>query len=158
MLSLSRRSPFTDPVLPSVLDSIHEVIEDARVDVEIALADEGRVYRGFEALLGVGKSGAIQAKEIIKDVEQYVESQRSKDIFGRLSRRVGDIEIDLTTIKTELHRLEGFGPELNSEQSGDKTSRTVWEQMEYRTITPPSRRSFPSSPISLDPSSPNLRP
>ena len=152
LLSLSPRAPASDPVLFSLLDSLHEVIEDARVDVEIALADEERVYRGFEALLGVGQSGAIQGKEVIKDAEEYVTSRLSTDAVGRLSRRVGEIELDLTTIKTELHKLEGIDAASVSDQvrrGEDLSSTTIWERIEYRTITPPSRRSFPSSPSSF---------
>lgn len=43
----------TSATLSTLLDALHEVIEDARVDVEIALADTERVHRGFEALLNV---------------------------------------------------------------------------------------------------------
>ena len=152
LLNLSLRSPPTsDPVLLNILDSIHEVIEDARVDVEIALADEERVYRGFEALLGVEKSGAIQGKNVLSDAREYIAAQRDKDISGRLEKRVGDIEHDITTIKTQLHKLEGMEIEVESEDG--ERSRSIWTQIKYRTVTPTTPRhfpSFPSSPSFLD--------
>ena len=151
MLNLSRRPTGKfDPVFTNLLDSLHEVIEDARVDVEIALADEDRVFRGFEALLGVGKSGAVQGREVMKDVREYVADREAKDILGRLEKRVGDIESDLMSLKTTLHQIEGMGLDLAQDHRTDEkpARKSVWEGLELLTITPLTPRLFPSSPLS----------
>jgi hypothetical protein len=65
-------------------------------DVEIALADEERVFRGFEALLGVGKSGVVQGKEVISDAEEYIADRKEWEGYSKLETRVADIEHDIT--------------------------------------------------------------
>ncbi|ORX41163.1 hypothetical protein BD324DRAFT_654716 [Kockovaella imperatae] len=142
-----RPSPFSDPVLLNILDSIHEVIEDARVDVEIALADQERVYRGFEALLGVEKSGAIQGKNVLSDAKEYLEEQEAKGTMYKLQKRVEDTEADITMIKTQLHRLEGMEvaeEDLSeTDEEGERRSRSVWSTLHYRTVTPTIPKPFP---------------
>lgn len=124
LLNLSRR-----PTHTTLLDSIHEVIEDARVDVEIALADEERVFRGFEALLGVGKSGAVQGKEVIKDAGEYIDHRQSWEGYTKLQKRIEDIEHDLMSVQRVIHESEGL--------ETDET--TKWADLELRTVTVPSR-------------------
>lgn len=133
ILNLSRRPNHT-----TLLDSIHEVIEDARVDVEIALADEERVYRGFEALLGVGKSGAVQGKEVIKDASEYIDHRKDWDGYVKLQKRIEDVEHDLTGVQRVIHESEGL--EI------DET--TKWADLELRTVAVPTRH--PASPVDGD--------
>ena len=134
LLNLSRRA---DHTLETLLDSVHEVIEDARVDVEIALADEERVYRGFEALLGVGRSGAVQGKEVLRDAEEYVQSRREWEGYVKLDKRVLDIESDITGIKRVIHESEGM-------DTGEEGS-TKWADVDLKTVSLPRR--FPTSPV-----------
>lgn len=150
-----RRSPLTDPMLISILDNLHETLEDARVDVEIAIADEDRVYRGFEALLGVG-TGVVQSKDVLKDARDFVEYKSSGEGYTKLATKVGDLEGDLSSLKAKIHELEGMdlsttttepptptSPNL-SDTSGSgsgffKTSTSVWASLDLRSIevTPP---------------------
>ncbi|KLT41010.1 hypothetical protein CC85DRAFT_223623, partial [Cutaneotrichosporon oleaginosum] len=106
--------------LLSLLDGLHEVIEDARVDAEIAVADEDRVFHGFAALLGVGASGVVQASSVLRDARVYVDARGAttpaeggggaglETPLSRLSARVGDVEHDLALIKRTLHEAEGM--------------------------------------------------
>jgi hypothetical protein len=107
---LKRRNPLSDPTLLSILENLHESLEDARVDVEIAIADEDRVYRGFEALLGVGEGGGVvQSKDVLGDAREYVIFK--KDETGgwvKLNGKVQDLEMDLMSIKSKIHELEGM--------------------------------------------------
>ena len=147
-----KRSPLADPVLGSILDNIHETLEDARVDVEIALADEDRVYRGFEALLGVGSSttasgsgsggsgsgfafgggrggSVVQSKDVLKDAGEFVIHKQSSEEFGKLEKKVRDLEYDLSSIKAKCHELEGMDldstPHITSTGTGtDPTTLT----------------------------------
>lgn len=102
-----RRSPLSDPLLTSILDNLHETLEDARVDVEIAIADEDRVYRGFEALLGVG-TGVVQSKDVLKDAREFVDFKMLGEGFAKLSSKVGDLEDDLSSLKAKIHELDGM--------------------------------------------------
>jgi hypothetical protein len=134
MLNLSRRP---DHTIQTLLDSIHEVIEDARVDVEIALADEERVFRGFEALLGVGKSGVVQGKEVISDAEEYIADRKEWEGYSKLETRVADIEHDITGIKRVVHESEGL-------ETGEEGS-TRLSELDLKTVSLPTRH--PVSPL-----------
>ena len=137
LLNLSRRP---DHTLSTLLDSIHEVIEDARVDAEIALADEERVFRGFEALLGVGKTGAVQGKEVLRDADEYIQDRTEWEGYAKLQKRIDDIESDITGIKRIIHENQG----LDIGEEG----LTKWSDIELRTVTLPSRH--PTGPVEVD--------
>jgi len=140
-LSLKSPSPISDPALTILLDSVHEVIEDARVDLEIAVADIERVYRGFEALLGVGGKGAVQGSEVLKDAREYAndrENEGGKGSFERLVKKVEDLEHDLVILKKTIHEVEGMemGEVEDSDELGEKKGkRSIWYDLALRTVT-----------------------
>jgi hypothetical protein len=144
-----KTSPTSDPALITILDSIHEVIEDARVDLEIAVADIERVYRGFEALLGVGGNGAVQGSEVLRDAREYAEEKEKEGetgSFRRLEKKVGDLEHDIVLLKRTVHEVEGMDLsdiDITGQDEGQekkKNPRTIWHGIKLRTITitPPS--------------------
>lgn len=145
-LSLKTVAPTSDPILANLLDSIHEVIEDARVDHEIAVADGERVYRGFEALLGVGVgSGALQGKGVMRDAREYVTDKRQEEGFAKLAKRVENVEHDLALLKRTVHEVEGMEVDKGEEDVG-KGKRSIWQNLELRTVTPTTTR-IAASPI-----------
>jgi hypothetical protein len=95
------------------------------------------VYRGFEALLGVGRSGAVQGKEVLRDAEEYVQSRREWEGFVKLDKRVQDVESDITSIKRVIHESEGM-------DTGEEGS-AKWADIDLKTVSLPSR--FPTSPM-----------
>lgn len=126
--------------LLAVLDGLHEVIEDARVDAEIAAADEDRVYQGFAALLGVGASGVVQAVSVLRDARAYTDSRSGPNTsVERLDSRVGDIEHDLALIKRTLHEVDGMEPM----EEGKERGKSVWTSLELKTVTPTLRPTVP---------------
>lgn len=164
-LKIRRPPPLADPVLLTILDNLHEVIEDARVDVEIALADEERVYRGFEALLNVGLGGTVQHGEVLSDAEEYIQDRTSGDTLSKLQTRVGDIEADLAVLKERVMDLQGIGaPEEQAEEAGSKGqnsklfSKSVWADMALRTVSPiQTRTTSPlGTPLETPSSSPRI--
>ncbi|KAK8850404.1 hypothetical protein IAR55_004322 [Kwoniella newhampshirensis] len=160
-LPLSRQPlpPSSDPILLGLLDALHEVIEDARVDVEIALADHSRVYRGFEALLNVGGSGGkVGDKEsVMSEVREYVSAKGEEDEgWKRLRGKVEDVESDLAGLKMVVHEMEGMEvahldlepdeEEGNKDvgltkwrtKSGSKVKKgkkTIWDGLNLKTIS-----------------------
>ncbi|WVW81005.1 hypothetical protein I302_102996 [Kwoniella bestiolae CBS 10118] len=147
-----------DPIMLSILEGLHEVIEDARVDVEIALADHERVYRGFEALLNVGKGKNTQS--MMHEIREYTASKEKGNDEGyrRLEGRIAGIESDLTEIKKVIHSSQIEGLSGTTDQDGEKKSKSIWDKIELKTITIPSNPTksfFGVSPISSPlPSSP----
>ncbi|KAK4688628.1 hypothetical protein P7C73_g1473, partial [Tremellales sp. Uapishka_1] len=154
-LSLSRKSSSSDTIFVALLDGIHEVIEDARVDVEIGIADEERVYAGFEALLGVG-GPAEKRGQVIRDAKEYIKDKMTSDVFVKLSNKVDDLEHDLALLKRTLHEVEE-GIEIYKEKdedeetpsNGDRKPQSVWQTIPLRTVQPPTSytRSFSTSPM-----------
>jgi len=154
-LNLLRKTPLQDPVLLSILENLHESLEDARVDVEIAIADEDRVYRGFEALLGVGfGGGVVQSGNVFQDAKGFVEFKLNGiDGWGKLNGKVNDLEMDLSTVKSKIHELEGMDlsyedeqpPSLSRGNSNSNTdtnptaptpkSKSIWNTLDLKTVT-----------------------
>jgi hypothetical protein len=145
--NLIRKTPLQDPVLLSILENLHESLEDARVDVEIAIADEDRVYRGFEALLGVGGGGVVQSSNVFEDAREFV-AFKLKDGWTKLSGKVGDLEMDLSTVKSKIHELEGMDLSYEEEPTSPSLSRTglnvetpiskpksIWNTLDLKTVT-----------------------
>ena len=156
---LSRRPPpAEDPALHGILDGIYEVIEDARVDVEIAVADEDRVFSGFEALLGVGS--VVQSSAVLKDAREYLADRVKWEGFEKLLKRADDIEHDLNAIKRALHQAEGMeiAPLEDHDEHGteeghrQRRSKSVWDALDLRTVSP--SPSVPGSPFPGTPTSP----
>lgn len=87
------------------------------------------------------------------DARDYLSSQMERDIFGRLEKRIRDVEHDITAIKTQLHKLEGM--DIQAETEDAEESRSIWTQVKYRTVTPTTPRPFPSFPSF--PSSPSFQ-
>ena len=122
---LRKAAPLSDPVLHTILDNLHETIEDARVDAEIALADEERVYRGFEALLNVGKTGTVRNGDVLQDARDYVEDRTSSDVYDKLQSRVTDVEKDVGAVRGRVMELLA-APDSTEEN---------WEDLELQSIT-----------------------
>ncbi|GMK54577.1 hypothetical protein CspeluHIS016_0111630 [Cutaneotrichosporon spelunceum] len=153
--------------LLSLLDGLHEVIEDARVDAEIAVADEDRVFHGFAALLGVGASGIVQASSVLRDARVYVDSRGAGVVdpsspasedevevtetqLGRLSGRVEDIEHDIALIKRTLHEAEGMdAPTPTDDEPKEKRRKSVWALLPLRTVSADAAKSLPPALVPL---------
>lgn len=130
--------------LLALLDGLHEVIEDARVDAEIAVADEDRVFHGFAALLGVGASGVVQAASVLRDAVGYTEARVGADTpIERLDSRVGEIEHDLAIIKRTLHEAEGMDAPAEDTPAGKGRRQSVWTTLALKTVTPTLRPTVP---------------
>jgi hypothetical protein len=145
--NLIRKTPLQDPILLSILENLHESLEDARVDVEIAIADEDRVYRGFEALLGVGGGGVVQSHNVFEDAREFVAFKLNEG-WTKLSGKVGDLEMDLSTVKSKIHELEGMDLSYEEEPTSPSLSRTgsnvetpiskpksIWNTLNLKTVT-----------------------
>ncbi|OWZ55346.1 hypothetical protein C361_00768 [Cryptococcus neoformans Tu259-1] len=141
------REMSTRATLSTLFDALHEVIEDARVDVEIALADTERVHRGFEALLNVipgqGKDG--EQEQVMGEVHEYVTAKGDGEEWKRLNRKVEDIERDLAGLKRVVHEMEGMQiaqAEEEGEDEGNKKGKggkdkedNIWRGVHLKTIS-----------------------
>lgn len=142
------REMSTSATLSTLLDALHEVIEDARVDVEIALADTERVHRGFEALLNVipgqGKDG--EQEQVMEEAYEYVAAKGDGEEWKRLNRKVEDIEGDLAGLKKVVHEMEGMevaqvdeegedDDNRKGKRGKDKEDNNIWHGVHLKTIS-----------------------
>lgn len=78
----------------TILDGIHDVIEDVRVEVEIAMADDERSKQGHRAVLTLNPDD-----KKIKAAKSFVEGGRIKAKQANFEKRLGDVEHDLIELK-----------------------------------------------------------
>ncbi|KAF8065372.1 hypothetical protein FPV67DRAFT_1628753 [Lyophyllum atratum] len=103
-------------VLRTALQRLNDYTEDARVELEIRMADEALVARGFETLLSI--PGALSSTSTLgddqdapsrSDVERQIEEFVSgtdvsvEKALRSLSRKLEDIEHDITALKRAIH-------------------------------------------------------
>jgi hypothetical protein len=90
--------------LQILLDGIHDVIEDVRVEVEIAIADDDRSAKGHQTVLslqGNDENDGIRI-QVSKAAEAFLDPERTRSREGNFDRRLGDVEHDLVEIKMAI--------------------------------------------------------
>ncbi|PFH48497.1 hypothetical protein AMATHDRAFT_149762 [Amanita thiersii Skay4041] len=108
--------------LKIALDRLDDYIEDARVDIEIRIADEGLLAHGYETLLSVpgalaspGSQGLVEVDEehdsipLRSDVEMQIEAFVSgtdpniKKSLESLTNKLADVQHDIAVLKLAVH-------------------------------------------------------
>jgi hypothetical protein len=122
--------------LQTVLDGIHDVIEDVRVEVEIALADDDRASKGHHTVLTLNPDD--KAMEL---AESFVKGDRSRVKETNFGRRLGDVEHDLVELKMAIMRVkteEDLGPQeelMDVPNLQDVQSLGPFSQLSLKTVT-----------------------
>jgi hypothetical protein len=143
--SISSVSPVTETlaILQTAIQRLDDFNEDARVELEIRIADEELSTRGYQTLLNV--PGAISNDTDQVDVENRIrafvngtETTVAKTT-EQLRRKLDDLQHDVASIKKTLHDL----PDLELQQSS--TSQTTgWSS--WTNILGPPRAASPVPP------------
>lgn len=105
-------SPYTSPspslqsLLRTALERISDYTEDARVELEIRIADEALAIRGFETLLTV--PGALSPDSNLEEVRAFIDGtdegvRRARE---RLEGKLDDVQHDVAVIKRAVHELQ----------------------------------------------------
>ncbi|KAF9053732.1 hypothetical protein BDZ89DRAFT_1056303 [Hymenopellis radicata] len=96
------------PILQTATERLNDYTEDARVELEIRIADEALQSQGFETLLSIGEVTA----ELEGQVEAFIngEDLAVKKMQKSLEHKLEDIEHDITAIKRALHDPELLSP------------------------------------------------
>ena len=95
--------------LQTILARLDDFNEDARVELEIRIADEERVARGYATLLAV--PGAIASAEEAQDVESAVRAfvdgsdAAVARALSQFARKRDDLEHDIAALKCAVHEL-----------------------------------------------------
>jgi hypothetical protein len=125
--------------LQTILSRLDDFNEDARVELEIRIADEERVARGYATLLAVpwAITSAAEAQDVEGAVRAFIEGRdatvaRAQSLF---TRKRDDLEHDIAALKRAVHEL----PQAQVPSSPSPSSRP----------TTPATANSPSSWTSL---------
>lgn len=102
-------------LLLRALTRLSDILEDARVELEIAVDDERRVVESYRVLLKLGQEGReTKASELIRrEVEEFVQRREggegaaavASDPVAALSKRAEDIEWDFAAVSVATTRF-----------------------------------------------------
>jgi hypothetical protein len=108
--SSSSTSSLPISALQTILARLDDFNEDARVELEIRVADEERIARGYATLLAV--PGAIaseaEAQEVERAVRAFIEGSGDETVSraqSKFARKRDDLEHDVAALKCAVHEL-----------------------------------------------------
>ena len=130
--SLNHRVP--PDALKLALERLTDYIEDARVELEIRIADESLLARGYETLLsipgalaspdpkGQASSEAPLRSEVELQIEAFVSGTEPsvRKAQESLAHKLSDVQHDIAVLKRAIHDPEDEGPSgpVQSEPAG----------------------------------------
>ncbi|KAI0647507.1 hypothetical protein C8Q79DRAFT_959824 [Trametes meyenii] len=144
-------------LLRKAVDRLGDFNEDARVELEIRIADEERVASGYEALLSIpgalshsDDTEKVDADEMLKEVGAFIDGtdRTVAKAVQSFSQKLDDLEHDIASIKRTLHEL-ALAP---SEESLSATVSSARPSPSWSAWTP----SFLSPPRSSSPAPPTF--
>lgn len=138
-------------VLNTAVQRLDDFCEDARVELEILVADEARIANGYEALLSLSSATAPLDEKLLQEIDEFIDGSAASVVKAKstFERKLDDLEHDISIIKRTLHTqlIDGAESAMDGEQT-EVTSdharggnRGEW--------TP---NLSPSNPISIPPS------
>ena len=171
-LASSSPSPYTQTKLRQHLETtlarIEDYTEDARVELEIRVADEELTLRGFEMILSVpgALAEADERAEVEANARAFVDGTdegvaRALDKFGK---KLEDVQHDVAVVKRAVHGLaeeDGEGDEvINGDKdtdAGPGSGWTAWTAGLLGANTTPLRSPTPVETFGAVMTSPRLR-
>ena len=129
-LGTSSNAPHSDTsrkeavVLNTAVQRLDDFCEDARVELEILVADEARIANGYEALLSLSSITAPLDDKLLQEIDEFIDGSAASVVKAKstFERKLDDLEHDISVIKRTLHALVIDGTE--SAVDGDQTETT----------------------------------
>ena len=137
--------PSTHPdksVLKNVVHRLDDFCEDVRVELEIRMADEERITRGFETILRVpGAMATTNGEESRCELQSFLDGTAPTVIKTQetYTAKLEDLQHDIAQVKRAIHELEGL-----SEAQAQPTKAPVWSSWTPFLSTPPKWSSSPA--------------
>lgn len=102
--------------LQTILARLDDFNEDARVELEIRIADEERIARGYATLLAVpgAISSEAEAQEVERAVRAFVEGSSDAAVAraqSQFARKRENLEHDVAALKCAIHELSQPQPQ-----------------------------------------------
>lgn len=159
--STSSSSPVDMPsVLRKAVERLIDFNEDARVELEIRIADEERVASGYEALLSIPGAmsqpddAKMDENEMVTEVHAFVDGSDRvvAKATQQFSQKLDDLQHDIASIKRTLHELALSTSEDSLSPSATVPSAKTTASPSWSAWTP----SFLSPPRSTSPAPPTF--
>ncbi|QRV75429.1 myosin heavy chain [Ceratobasidium sp. AG-Ba] len=129
--------------LLTAVERLDDYNEDARVEVEIRIADEARTANGLEAMLHLGQTEAVsQLQSLVDGTAPDVQKA-----FATATRKRDDLEHDIAAVKLVVHAPQEE-PEHNSLLSPNPVAEPVSPGSQSWGWKRPFRQSIPTQPAS----------
>ncbi|KAG8909314.1 translation initiation factor eIF4A [Tulasnella sp. 417] len=147
-LQLPSPPPATVPIFRSYLDRISDFLEDCRVELEIRIADEARLAKGFETMLALPLAAAgsntdlAQMEVRIRHFVDGTDPGVAKAVES-FARKVEELEHDIALLKRAIYDAGLLEPSLSLESpSPIGVGSWSWTNL----VSPGASRSRPTSP------------
>jgi len=156
-------------MLLTALSRIDDFTEDARVELEIRIADEELTAHGFETLLSVpgALSGPDEHAETETNARRFADGtdEGVQKALERFERKVDDVQHDVAILKRTVHEASfAAAAAADSEDAGTDISSnsksSAWTSWTAGLLTPtssPSRSTTPAPTFGSVMTSPRLR-
>lgn len=134
--TLPTNSSIPTSALQTIFARLDDFNEDVRVELEIRIADEERIARGYATLLSV--PGAITSETEAQDVERavraFVDGSDPAVVraLNQFSRKRDDLEHDIAALKLAVHEVPQPRPQQLQPESQSQS------QVQSRPATPAS--------------------
>lgn len=131
-------------VLKNVVHRLDDFCEDAQVELEIRVADEERIARGFETILRVpGAIAVSNGEETHREFQSFVDGTaptviKAQEIYAT---KLADLQHDIAQVKRVFHGVESLPSEAPIQRT--KTP-PIWSSWTPFLSTPPKRSSSPA--------------
>ena len=96
-------------VLRNVVHRLDDFCEDARVELEIRMADEERIAQGYETMLRVpGAMAVANGDEARRELQSFLDGTAPTVIKARetYTTKLADLQHDIAQVKRAFHELE----------------------------------------------------
>ncbi|KAG6332562.1 hypothetical protein ID866_6528 [Astraeus odoratus] len=134
-----------EPHLLAALMRIEDYTEDARVELEIRIADEELTARGFETVLSV--TGALtdsaERAETVANAQQFADGSDEgvQRALERFNRKLEDVQHDVAVLKRAVHEMSLGDSESDGGANKDMPGWTSWTAGLLSTNSSPPRPS-----------------
>lgn len=127
--------------LHMVLDRLDDYNEDARVEMEIGIADEAKVAQGLMAIVSLSSSNMEPSFENDAEVFLSVDNPQFDSLTNTIRQKIDDVKHDIGVLQEQLHRI------IESNASSEdvvEAQANGWASWASGVLSPVSSR--PSSP------------
>ena len=148
----------TMPEMRRVVDRLDDYCEDARVELEILIADDERIAKGYETLLVVpGALEDLDLEHLTKEIGVFVEGsgEALQAALKKLNSKLDNLQHDIAILKRRVHETSNTD-DVFSDEEPPRTGASGWTSW-TGALLPSSRPSSPAPTFGSVITSPHRR-